>query len=154
MDDANEKDAILIVEDDENDAMFVSIALRRNNVSSRIIILRDGLEAVHYLRGDPPYQDRFANPLPNVIYTDIKMPRFDGFALLAWLKAHPECSIIPTLVMSSSAEDSDVRQAYTLGANAYIVKPNSIEDLTRILRITIEFWNVCLKPAKIRQQCD
>lgn len=154
MADANENDAILIIEDDENDAMFISVALRRNNVTTRIIILPDGLEAVHYLRGDPPYEDRFANPMPSVIYTDIKMPRFDGFALLAWLKAHPECSIIPTLIMSSSAEDRDVRQAYTLGANAYIVKPNSIENLTRILGISIQFWSVCLKPAKIKEQCD
>ncbi len=130
----------MIVEDDENDATFVKIALRRNNVTEPIIILPDGLEALRYLRGEPPYNDRSKHPFPHVIYTYLKMPRMDGFGLLAWLHGHPECCVIPVIVLSSSAQDRDIREAYTLGANAYIVKPNSIDDLTRILGVSMQFW--------------
>lgn len=137
---------ILIIEDNEDDALFVKIAFRRNDIHGPISIVKDGVEALKYLQGAPPYEDRNRFPFPSVIYTDLKMPRMDGFGVLAWLKAHPDCSVIPTVVMTSSAEDKDVRQAYILGANSYIVKPNNLDELTRILKVSIEYWDFCLKP--------
>lgn len=142
-----EEQPILIIEDDENDAMILQLALRRNKVAEPIAIVSDGIEALRYLRGEPPYQDRKVNPFPKVIFTDLKMPGLDGFGVLAWLQGHPECSVIPTIVLSSSGQDRDIRQAYALGANSYIIKPNGLEELTRVLGLSIEYWNICAKPA-------
>lgn len=79
---------ILIIEDDENDAMILKVALRRNKVTDPIAIVSNGFDALKYLRGEPPYQDRVVHPFPQVIYTDLKMPGVDGFGILAWLQGH------------------------------------------------------------------
>ncbi|MGZ8940469.1 MAG: response regulator [Limisphaerales bacterium] len=73
--------------------------------------------------------------------TDIKMQRYDGFEFL-WVRNHPECCVIPMLVLSSSGEEMDVRRAYELGANAYIRKPGTFEELTRNLRRICDFWEI------------
>jgi CheY-like chemotaxis protein len=80
------------------------------------------------------------------------MPGMDGFELLQWLKEHPECGIIPVIVFSSSRREADVRKAYQLGANAYIMKPRKLVELVDVLHSTYEFWSHCERPA-IPKRC-
>jgi CheY-like chemotaxis protein len=74
------------------------------------------------------------------------MPRCSGFELLQWLADHPECKVIPTVVLSGSAEEIDIRRAYQLGANAYFQKPSSFDDLVSLVKLCSDFWSRSLVP--------
>ena len=137
---------ILLIDDEESDRFFAQQATKKAGAAHRIHAVHSASEAVNYLRGVGPYADRQKFPLPNVILTDLKMPNMDGFAFLRWLRNHPKCSIIPTIVYSSSPLDTDVREAYRLGANAYIVKPSGLNELVETLRLMYEFWSRCECP--------
>ena len=137
---------ILLVEDEDNDIFLVQRATERGGAGHRVYPVRDGEEAIHYLRGQGMYADRQKFPLPNVILSDLKMQRMDGFEFLQWLRSHPECSVIPTIVFSSSRQESDVRQAYRFGANSYITKPSTAEELMQVLHAIYEYWSRCECP--------
>jgi CheY-like chemotaxis protein len=81
-----------------------------------------------------------------VILTDLKMPGMHGFEFLKWLRDHPESSIIPVIVYSSSRLEPDVRKAYSLGANCYLAKPHRLDEMRHTLRLLYEFWSRCECP--------
>ena len=138
---------ILSAEDDENDVLFIERAFAKNGVDNPIHASRNGADAIAYLQGTGKYSDRSKYPFPSMVITDIKMPGSDGFDFLRWMRSHPECCRMPVLVLSSSAEESDVRLAYELGANAFIKKPGSFEDLVRVVGHTVQFWESCEMPT-------
>src|SRR5215469_6368616 len=107
----------LLVEDDSNDILLAKRALCAGQ-SCRVEVARDGQEAVEYLQ-------QGSSPLPDVIILDLKLPRMSGFEFLRWLRteAPNEMRLVPVIVLSSSDLQSDVRTAYALGANAFLVKP-------------------------------
>ena len=80
------------------------------------------------------------------MFIDIKMPRATGFDVLRWVRKHPECSVLPTMIVSTSDHEADIKLAYQLGANGYFVKPGSFDDLKAMLRAAYEFWAWCAKP--------
>jgi CheY-like chemotaxis protein len=137
---------ILIVEDDPNDVLLLKLALKKNAMEGNVQIVNDGQEAIHYLQGNPPYDDRQKYPFPRLIYTDVKMRRRDGFDMLKWLRDNPDCAVIPVIILSASEQDSDIKKAYELGANAYLVKPSSLNDLAEMIHISMDFWRICQKP--------
>lgn len=137
---------ILLIEDDPNDVFFVRDAIAKSGRGHRLYAVTDGNEAIAYLKGQGQYANREAHPVPNIVLTDLKMPGMDGFEFLQWLKEHPECGIIPAIVFSSSRHDADVRKAYRLGANAYIMKPTRLAELVDVLHSTYEFWSHCERP--------
>jgi CheY-like chemotaxis protein len=139
---------VLIVEDDPNDAFLLQLALKKNGLDGNIHYVKDGQEALDYLSGNPPYDDRQQHPFPSIIYTDLKMPKHDGFDILRWLNERPDCAVIPVVVLSASAEDQDIKKAYQLGANAYLVKPSTLNQLTEMLQISMRFWGISQKPAR------
>jgi len=139
---------ILLVEDDEHDIFFVREATERNGGHHKVHAVRDGSEAIAYLKGQGQYSDRQKFPMPNVILTDLKMPGMSGFDFLHWLKDHVECGVIPAIVYSSSGIERDVLEAYRVGANAYIEKPSSMKEMVNILQFTWEFWSRCKCPPK------
>jgi CheY-like chemotaxis protein len=137
---------ILIIEDDPNDVVLLKRALSRENINNPVQVVHDGKEALHYLQGEGKYHDRTEFPFPSVIFTDLKMPRMSGFDVLDWLKKHPECSVIPLIILSASKMEADVRKAYQMGANAYLVKPGSIGELQEMVKTAYNFWALCEKP--------
>lgn len=137
---------ILLVEDDDPDIFFVKRATETEN-GHVLYAVNDGHEAIRYLRGEGNYADRRKFHLPNVILTDLKMPGMDGFAFLEWLRANPQHAIVPVVVYSNSHLEKDVREAYRLGANAYIAKPSALKDMVQMLRLIYEFWSRCEIPA-------
>src|SRR5436309_14383558 len=118
---------ILIAEDSENDAELVRAALKRARVTNPTQIVPDGECVIAYLKGEAPYGDRTKHPFPRLLILDIKMPRLNGFEVLSWIRDHPECAVIPVVIMSSSRDDRDVTKAYQLGANSYMTKPRRLE---------------------------
>jgi len=144
---------ILMVEDDSADVVLLRRALEKGTGSHTLNVVNDGEEAVAYLCGRGQYADRSAFPFPNIILTDLKMPRMGGFDLLRWLHQHPECSVIPTIVFTGSAVASDVETAYSLGANSYMVKPSSLNDLMELVQSTSNYWSRCERPPPRPPRC-
>jgi len=142
----NPKITILLAEDDPNDVQLISIALRRGGVVNPIHVVEEGQQAIDYLRATAPFDDRVKYPFPGVIILDIKMPRRSGLEVLQWLNENPDCSIIPSIVLSASAEPSDVTEAYRLGASTYFQKPGAIDALTEMMRVINLYWGMAIKP--------
>lgn len=143
---------ILIAEDDENDILLLERALRKIGLNNPIGICRDGEDTIAYLRGSPPYDDRNKHPFPSVLFLDIKMPKKSGLEVLRWLQRHPHCNVIPTLVLTSSREESDIREAYAAGANSYMVKPQDLQRFQAMVKSAVEYWSCCEKP-KLPHNC-
>ncbi len=145
---------ILAAEDTPADIELLQLALARcgGEVNS-VKIVEDGREVVDYLQGEPPF-DQAHRVVPNIILLDLKMPRMTGFEVLSWLRQDPHCSVIPTIVMSSSALPQDVLKAYRLGANAYFEKPTDFAQLQEILRSIIAFWSHAKRPPVSEIPCQ
>ena len=137
---------ILLVEDEENDALLVKMAFQKNHIANPVQRVRDGVEAIQYLNGEGLYANRGCYPFPEVLILDLKMPRMSGLELLAWVREHPEYRVIPTIIMTSSRQDPDIEKAYNLGANTYMIKPSSFEELARMVKLAHDYWSVSVKP--------
>ena len=135
-----------MADDSEDDLFFVKRALESSGVGEFFRGVEDGQQAVEYLQGKGKFADREKYPFPNVLLIDIKMPRMNGFDVLKWLEAHPQCKVIPTIIFSSSKQDQDVHQAYVLGVNAYIEKPSSASELVEVIQLMYKFWAHCETP--------
>ena len=138
---------ILIAEDDPNDVLLLRRAFQKNELDLPVHVCTDGQDAIDYLRAHGPYADREKYPFPRAIITDLKMPRCSGFELLQWLDEHAECSVIPTIVLSASAEDRDVKRCFELGANAYFQKPSNFSELCELVKTNHLFWTKSVLPA-------
>lgn len=137
---------ILLVEDDENDIFLVRKATQAGGEGHSLHPVHDGLEAIEYVNGAGAFGDRLKYPLPNVVLTDLKMPRMNGFEFLQWIRANEQFSVIPTIVYSNSQLESDIRRAYQCGANSYITKPTGLADMVEILRTIYAYWSRCECP--------
>ena len=138
---------ILLVEDNENEACLLRQAVQQMNAGHTVQTVGNGEEATRYLLGQGQYQNREKFPLPNLLITDLEMPHMSGLAFLKWLRGHPECAVVPTIVFSSSRNAADVSEAYRLGANSYIAKPMGYPDLLQALRSIQEYWSLCERPS-------
>jgi CheY-like chemotaxis protein len=141
-----ERFTILLVEDDENDVLLIQRALKKHYVNGPLHVARNGHEAIEYLSGQGKFSDRTRYPFPDVVVTDLKMPKMSGFELLAWLHDHQEFQVIPTIVLSSSKEDRDVVRAYNLGATSYMVKPAESDTLGQMVKAIKDYWSWSIKP--------
>jgi two-component system response regulator len=119
----NDEIEILIVEDNQEDAELTIRALKKNHLANKIVHLMDGAEALDFIYGNGNFAGRNVNHLPKVILVDLKMPKINGLEVLKALKSDPRTKPIPVVILTSSAEDPDIKKAYELGANSYIVKP-------------------------------
>jgi len=142
-------DLVLIAEDNPDDALLLRRAISKAGIPARIKIVSDGEEMLLYLQGLGAYADRSANPLPALIILDIKMPRKTGLEVLQWLEEHPELAVVPTVVLSASNVEKDIRKAYHHGANTYFVKPTTFDELVETIRAMQKYWDKAqtLKPA-------
>jgi CheY-like chemotaxis protein len=138
---------ILAAEDDEDYAFFIGRALENMNIARPLPVLSDGEQVINYFSGEGKYADRRLFPFPDILLTDLKMPRMSGLEVLAWLQENHDPATIPTIVLSSSSDPGDVRRAYELGANAYLVKPPNFCVLEKMLHSTCRFWLRCAESA-------
>jgi CheY-like chemotaxis protein len=129
--------SILLVEDQENDAILIKLAFERARVGYPIYSVPGGLQAIAYLSGDPPYQDRFRYPLPLLLLLDIRMPGVDGFEVLKWIRQRPEFEKLPVVMLTGSNETRDAHTAYQLGATSFLVKSVDFANASELSR-TVE----------------
>ncbi len=128
---------ILLVEDDPADAGLAKRALREGRILCRVSHVRDGVEAMEFLRRT----DQFAGaPRPDLILLDLNMPRMDGRAVLQELKADPELKTIPVVILTTSDVDRDVNASYLLGANSFITKPMDMDAFFDAVKSVEEYW--------------
>ncbi len=133
---------ILLVEDNPGDAELTAIALKDGKVSNRLSVVVDGVEAMAFLRKEPPYQDA---PRPDLILMDLNMPRKDGRETLAELRKDPFLHNIPVVILTTSESKRDVTESYQLNANCYITKPVEFEKFISIIRSIEDFWFTIVK---------
>jgi CheY-like chemotaxis protein len=131
---------MLMVEDDDNDVFFFERALKQAEITHPFYRVRNGEEAIAYLRGEGPYRDRAQFPQPRFLLLDLKMPRKNGFEVIEWVRQQPGLRRLPIVVFSSSREYPDVNRAYELGANTYLVKPVKFEELVEMVKALHAFW--------------
>ncbi|MCI0747043.1 MAG: response regulator [Verrucomicrobia subdivision 3 bacterium] len=144
---------VLVAEDNADDAELFRLALRSSGVANPVHIVPDGEDVIRYLQGKEPYADRQAYPFPEILVVDLKMPKVSGFDVLKWLRAHPECRVVPVIIFSTSAIEADVQRAYELGANCYLTKPSDLKSFTALIQLTLRFWAVCTRP-ELPPRCD
>jgi len=116
---------ILLVEDNPDDVELTMIAFRRSKLVNEVVVAADGAEALALLHGTA---DRPPQPLPSLVLLDLKLPRIDGFEVLARIRQHPATKLLPVVILTSSAQERDIVQTYSSGANSYIVKPVDFEQ--------------------------
>lgn len=131
---------ILVAEDDPNDIFFLRRAFQKAEVKCHILDVSNGQDAIFYLQGSGPYQNRAHYPLPQLLLLDLKMPLMSGFDVLEWLQGRPELVHLPALVLSSSGHADDVTRARLLGARAYLVKPSDLAQLAQIAKELAAKW--------------
>jgi CheY-like chemotaxis protein len=131
---------ILHVDDDPNDVILLQHACKKAGIEARLQHVPDGDEAMAYLEGRDAYANREEYPLPHLVLLDLKMPRLSGFDVLAWLRSKERLRWLPVVVLSSSNHDVDVKKAYQLGANSYLIKPVAFEALVDIVKSLYHYW--------------
>lgn len=131
---------MLIVEDNTDHALLLRMAAERIVAGLEVRIARDGLEAVAYLEGRKPFEDREAHPAPGLVILDLVMPRLDGFGVLEWVRASEEYRHLPVVVLTSSISPRDEARAFELGASDFHTKPADLGALEARLREILERW--------------
>lgn len=131
---------ILIVEDNPNDIELIVRALKKQNLANEFFIVEDGQEALDFLFFKGKFENRSRNKQIKVIFLDLKLPKINGLEVLKVIKSSPETKNLPVVVITSSKEDPDIKAAYELGANSYIVKPVEFNDFINAIQSTGYYW--------------
>jgi CheY-like chemotaxis protein len=128
---------VLVVDDDLGDVALMENAFADHSVHSKLHHVADGAQALAFLRRESPYGDA---PRPDLILLDLNMPRVDGRQVLTRIKADDDLKSIPTVVLTTSAADSDIFSSYTAHANAYVTKPIDLDDFDRVVIMIRNFY--------------
>jgi CheY-like chemotaxis protein len=131
---------VLHVDDDPNDTELLRAAAKRAEVPFVLHNVEDGERAVAFLSGSGIYADRQRYHQPSLILLDLKMPRATGLDVLKWIRANAEWNKIPVVVLSGSELKDDVKQAYAIGANSYLIKPLGFEALVSLVKSITTVW--------------
>jgi CheY-like chemotaxis protein len=125
---------ILLVENNDDDVLLIMRAFQRAAVKRRVQAVTTGMDAIAYLKGDPPFGDRAKYPLPSLVLLDIKMPGTDGFDVLRWIRQQWEFSHLCVVMLTSSDLIRDANEAYQLGADSFLVKPLDFQNAAELSR--------------------
>jgi two-component system response regulator len=147
IDDAME---ILLVEDDPQDAQMTLRALQSENLKNRIVVARDGEEALDFVFGRGNYNDRSPERPPKLVLLDLNLPKVDGLQVLREIKANPEFRAILVVILTSSSEQRDIVESYRLGVNSYIQKPVDITQFRQAIKTLGLYWLVVNHPPPDR----
>ncbi len=132
---------ILLAEDNPNDAELTLEALADNNLVNRVVHVRDGVEALDYLRCEGKYASRTPGN-PAVVILDIKMPRMDGMEVLQIIRSDAALNLLPVVMLTSSKEEHDLIRSYELHTNAYVVKPVKFSEFIDAVKQIGVFWAI------------
>ncbi|WFB37746.1 response regulator [Kiritimatiellota bacterium B12222] len=137
---------ILLVEDSPQDAELMIRALRKRNVANPLYLVKDGAEALDFLFCKGDYSDRSLTDPPRVILLDLKLPKVSGLEVLKKIKSDERTRTIPVVVVTSSREDPDIKAAYELGANSYVVKMVDFDSFLECMSNIGLYWVLVNQP--------
>lgn len=137
---------ILLVEDNPDDEALTLRALRKNNISNRVVVAHDGVEALDYLFGTGIHAGRDTLDQPQVVLLDLKLPKLNGLDVLQRMRTDPRTRLQPVVILTTSNEDQDILSSYELGANSYIRKPVDFEQFMEAVRQLGLYWLVLNMP--------
>jgi CheY-like chemotaxis protein len=133
--------AILLAEDSRDDELLLKHILNKTGVENPVAVVRDGRQAILYLQGEGEYADAAKYPRPGILFLDLKMPVADGFAVLEWLKDQPNLkNRLLVVVLSHFGNADEIRRAYDLGANSFLVKPFTLADWENLTAHFDGYW--------------
>jgi two-component system response regulator len=133
---------ILLVEDNPDDEELTLRALKKNNIVNNVEVVRDGAEALDFLFGTGKFSDRDAKKLPEVILLDLNLPKIGGLEVLRQIRGHETTRLLPVVILTSSKEEQDLIQGYSLGANSYVRKPVDFNQFVDAVRQLGLYWLV------------
>ncbi|MFD2366297.1 response regulator [Pseudoduganella sp. GCM10020061] len=136
---------ILLVEDNPNDLELTLIALEKSQLANEVIVVRDGAEALDYLLARGDWEGRTAGN-PAVMLLDLKLPKVDGIEVLREVRGSEKLRSMPVVMLTSSREEQDLLRSYSLGVNAYVVKPVDFKEFVRAIADLGVFWAVLNEP--------
>ena len=131
---------ILLVEDNASDEKLTVLALKKCEVRSDVIVVRDGAEALDYLFATGKHAARSASELPALVLLDLKLPKVDGFEVLRRVRAHEATKTLPVVILTSSKQDEDIAAGFSSGANAYVRKPVAYAEFLAAAKAIGVFW--------------
>ncbi len=141
---------ILLVEDNPDDEALTVRALKKHNIVNKIVVARDGVEALDYLFGTGPYAGRDMDVMPQVVLLDLKLPKLDGLEVLKRLRADPRTALLPIIILTSSKEEQDLINGYKMGANSYVRKPVDFEQFAKAIHQLKLYWLVINEPPPMK----
>jgi two-component system, response regulator len=139
---------VLLVEDNPDDATLVIRELKKNNLANKLIHLTDGVEALDFIFGRGMFSERNVEDKPKVILLDLKMPKINGLEVLQEIRNDERTKFIPVVVMTSSKEERDIFNSYSLGVNAYVVKPVGFDNFSKAVAELGLFWILVNQPPR------
>jgi CheY-like chemotaxis protein len=138
---------ILLVEDNAVDVDLTLRAFRRRKLANPVTVVRDGEEALDYVHRRGAFADDA--PIPGLVLLDLRLPKVDGVDVLEAMKRHPVFRTVPVVVLTTSAEDRDVRRSYELGAAGYVVKPVEFEKFLEVVERIDLYWVLTNLPSPL-----
>jgi two-component system response regulator len=144
-----EEKIILLVEDNPNDVALTERALKKSKVINKLVVVGDGAEALDYLFGIGAYAGRGVNNMPQVILLDLKLPKIDGLEVLRRIRTNELTKLLPVVILTSSKEEKDLINSYSLGANSYIRKPVNFNQFAEAVRHLGLYWLLLNEPPPV-----
>jgi CheY-like chemotaxis protein len=133
---------ILLVEDNANDEALTQRALKKAHIMNKVVVARDGAEALDYLFANGAFAERDAGEVPQVVLLDLNLPKVGGLDVLRAIRADARTKLLPVVVLTSSKQDRDLVEGYSLGANSYVVKPVDFAQFSESVRQLGLYWLV------------
>jgi two-component system, response regulator len=144
-----EDKTILLVEDNPDDVELTIRAFKQNNILNKIVLARDGVEALDFLLGTGIYAGRDLNDMPVVTLLDLKLPKIDGLGVLKRIRENKLTNLLPVVILTSSIEQEDLVNGYKLGANSYVRKPVDFQEFIEAIKLLGLYWLIWNKPAPV-----
>lgn len=141
---------IMLVEDNPDDELLTLDALAANHIGNKVVVARNGVEALDYLFGTGAYVGRDVTELPTVVLLDLKLPKVDGLEVLRQIRANENTRLLPVVILTSSNEDEDRLMGYNLGANSYVRKPVDFDEFIRAAGQLGLYWLLLNEPLRNR----
>ncbi|MEO8608404.1 MAG: response regulator [Chloroflexota bacterium] len=143
---------ILLVEDNPDDEALTIRAFKKNYIGNEIIVVHDGVEALDFLFGTGGYAERDSNLMPQLVLLDLKLPRIDGLEVLRRLRSDERTRLLPVVILTSSKEEQDLINGYSLSANSYVRKPVDFVQFSEAVRQLGLYWLVLneIPPSLLR----
>lgn len=130
----NPNQTILLVDDSDSDVELMRLAFQWAKFEAPLQVVRNGVEAIAYLDGEGPYEDRSQFPLPTVMLLDLNMPMKDGFQVLEWVNTQPRLKRLTVIILTATSREEEIERAFDLGAHSFLIKPPTMDDLTGMMR--------------------